>query len=242
MSKIVENEEYLDTEEVMEELAASKKLFYASIKPNLHAHHFEGKKKPWYRKKDVLALKAGKPVRKASIAITGMFGSWTAFAQSQYQAETDLRSIEVTTLPDDTVERFQLPADKQFMKRSRLTRVGRTPICTWDIYYPLELVSDIVEPMKLGVAYHMVEYIKEKHSLVVGHARDIYSARMTTLDEQNLFQLPADEPVLILQRASYTKDKKTLVLFSDMVLLGNWFVHEHEYDVPIWDREQEPAH
>jgi hypothetical protein len=23
--------------------------------------------------------------------------------------------------------------------------------------------------------------------------------------------------------------------------LGNWFVHEHEYDVPIWDREQEPA-
>src|SRR5260370_1292212 len=98
MSKIVENEEYLDTEEVMEGLAASKKLFYASIKPNLHAYRFDAKKKPWYRKKDVLALKAGKPVRKAAIAITGMFGSWTAFAQSQYQAETDLRSIEVTTI------------------------------------------------------------------------------------------------------------------------------------------------
>jgi DNA-binding GntR family transcriptional regulator len=118
---------------------------------------------------------------------------------------------------------------------------NRTVICTWDTYYPLELVSEILEPMKRGVVDHVVEYIKEKHSLVVGRARDIYSARMTTLDEQNLFQLPADEPVLILQRASYTRDKKTLILFSDMVLLGNWFVHEHEYDVPIWDREQEPA-
>jgi hypothetical protein len=53
-----------------------------------------------------------------------MFGSWAAFAQSEYQAETDLRSIEITTLPDDVVERFQLPADKQFIKRSRLTRIG----------------------------------------------------------------------------------------------------------------------
>ncbi len=235
MSKLVENEEYLDTEEVMEELAASKKLFYASIKPSLHAYRFDGKKKPWYRKRDVFALKAGKSVRKASIAITGMFGSWAAFARSQYQAETELRSIEVTTLPEDAVERFQLPADKQFVKRSRLTRVDRTVICTWDTYYPLELVSDILEPMKRGVVDHVVEYIKEKHSLVVGRAKDVYSARMTTLEEQNLFQLLTDEPVLILQRASYTRDKKTLILYSDMVLLGNWFVHEHEYDVPIWE-------
>src|SRR5947209_3763975 len=114
MSKTVENEEYLDTEEVMKDLAASKKLFYASIKPNLHAFRFGGKKKPWYRKRDTDALKAGKPVRKASIAISGMFGSWTAFAQAQYQAETDLRSIEITTLPQDAVERFHLPADEQF--------------------------------------------------------------------------------------------------------------------------------
>lgn len=234
MSKIVENEEYFDTEEVMEDLAASKKLFYASIKPALHASRFDGKKKPWYRKRDVLAFKAGKPVRKASIAITGMFGSWAAFAQSQYQAETDLRSIEVTTLPQDAIERFHLPADEKFVKRSRLTRIDRTVICTWDTYYPMEMVSDIVEPMKRGAGDHVVEYIKEKHGLVVGRNRDVYSARMTTLDEQNLFQLLTDEPVLILQRASYTRDK-TLILFSDMVLLGNWFVHEHEYDVPIWD-------
>lgn len=234
MTKIVENEEYLDTEEVMGELAASKKLFYASIKPNLHPYHFEGKKKPWYRKKDVLALKAGKPIRKAAIAITGMYGSWAAFAQSEYQAETDLRSIETATLPDDAVERFRLSADQQFIKRSRLTRVGHTVICTWDTYYPLELVSEILEPMKRGSADHVVEYIKEKHSLTVGRNRDVYSARMTTIDEQNLFQLPTDEPVLILQRASYTRDKGKLILYSDMVLLGSWFVHEHEYDVPIW--------
>nr|BBH86026.1 hypothetical protein KTC_07770 [Thermosporothrix sp. COM3] len=236
MSKIVDGEEYLETEEVMEELAASKKLFYTSIKPNLQAYRFEGKKKPWYRKRDVLALKAGKPLRKASIAITGMFGSWTAFAQAQYGAETELRSIEVTTLPEDAVERFHLPADQQFVKRSRLSRIDRTVICAWDTYYPVELVRDIIEPLKQGTVDHIVEYIREKHGLVVGRAKDIYSARMTTLDEQNLFQLPADEPVLILQRASYTRDKQTLILFSDMVLLGNWFVHQHEYDVSIGQR------
>ncbi len=234
MPKIVEDEEYLDTDEVMGELVASKKLFYVSIKPKLHAYHFNGKKKPWYRKKEVLALKAGKIARKDAIGITGMYGSWATFAQSEYQAETDIRSIEIATLPDEAVERFHLPADQQFVKRSRLSRIGRTVICTWDTYYPLELVSDILEPMKRGTADHVVEYIREKHGLVVGRNKDTYSSRMTTLEEENLFQLSTDEPVLILQRASYTSDKKTLILFSDMVLLGSWFFHEHEYNVPIW--------
>ena len=36
------------------------------------------------------------------------------------------------------------------------------------------------------------------------------------------------------RRVSYTRDKKTLVLYSHMTLLGSWFAPEHEYEVNIW--------
>jgi DNA-binding GntR family transcriptional regulator len=86
-----------------------------------------------------------------------------------------------------------------------------------------------------GTASSIVEHIKEKYSIIIGRPRDKYTARVTTFEELNLFQLITDEPVLILQRVSYTRDKKTLVLYSDMFLLGSWFAPEHEYDVHVWD-------
>lgn len=67
--KIVENQEYLDTAEVMKTLAASKKLFYANIKPQLHTYCFDGKKKPWYRRADILAIAGGQTVYDASTRV-----------------------------------------------------------------------------------------------------------------------------------------------------------------------------
>jgi uncharacterized protein YqgQ len=238
MSKIVEKEEYLNTEEVLAELEASKKRFYSNVKPYLRTYHFDAKKTPWYRKRDVLALKSGKLARMASISISGIQRDWTTFLRSLgYRASTVDRTIEVgVSLPEDAVETFKLPSDEKFVKRSRMTIADGVPICVWDTYYPLELVEgDILEEMKHGFEVDVVRRIKEKHGIIVGIAKDKYTARTATFEEQELLQLLTNDPVLILQRASYTRDKKMLVLYSDMVLLGSWFAPEHEYEVNIWE-------
>lgn len=237
MSKIVESEEYLNTQESIEEMEASKKLFYDNVKPYLRVYHFNGKKTPWYKKKEVVAFKLGKPIRKASIPLSGILNDWTSYLQSLgYHAETTNLKSAITTLPDDAVSMLHLPAGKEFVKRSRFTHADGIPICTWDTYYPVELVEDIKEDIMSGSTINIVEYIKEKHGIVIGVSKDKYTARITTFEEQALFQLLTDEAVLILQRASYTKDKSTLVLYSDMVLVGSWFAPEHEYPVNIWNK------
>jgi DNA-binding GntR family transcriptional regulator len=237
LSKTVEGKMYLNNEEVQAELGASKKRFYNSIRPQLRVYHFEAKQTPWFLREDVIALKNGKPVRKASISISGIQRDWTSYLSSLgFHAETIDRTIEVTTLPKSAIEFFHLSPEQQFVKRSRMSLADKAPICTWDTYYPYELIQgEIFEEMKQGHV-DVVKRIQEETGIVVGVAKDKYTARTATLEEQDLLQLVTNDPVLILQRASYTSDKKTLVLYSDMVLLGNWFAPEHEYQVAIWNQ------
>lgn len=236
MSKTVEQLEYLDTQEVLTELEASKKLFYSNVKPRLRTYHFGAKRKPYYLKSEVLALKVGKPVRKANIGISGIQRDWSTFLRSLgYHVETLVRTIEIAALPENAIANFKLPAQEKYVKRSKMTLADGIPICIWDTYYPLALVEpDILTDMKQDLTLDVVKHIQEQRNIVVGIAKDKYTARFASVEEQDLLQLLTYEPVLILQRASYTRDKKTLILFSDMVLLGSWFAPEHEYEVNIW--------
>lgn len=237
MSKIVEGVEYLNTDEVLAELGASKKRFYSNVKPQLRVYQFEGKKAPWYKKHEVLALKSGQIERTAPITISGILRNWTTHVRALgYQIDTKNREIETVTLPDKVAAAFGIDPERQFAKRSRISFVNRVPICIWTTYYPLELVEgDIYEEMKRDEEADVVRRIKEKHGLSIGWAKDRYSARLATTEEQEVLQLLRDDPVLVLQRVSYTRDKKTLVLYSHMTLLGTWFAPEHEYEVNIWE-------
>lgn len=236
MEKIVNGELYLDTAGAMELLETPKKRFYSNARPSLEAYFFDAKRTPWYKQKDVMDLKIGKVVRKASISISGIQRDWTTYLLSLgYHAQTIDRTIETTTLPEDAVTFFRLPADELFVKRSRMTLVDSTPICAWASYYPLKLVEgDILQEMKHGSSVDVPNLIRKKHGIIVRMAKDKYRARTASFEEQELLRLTTNEPVLILQRASYSKDRQP-VLFSDMVLLGAWFAPEHEYEVDIWE-------
>jgi UTRA domain len=234
--KKVDGVEYLTATEAIKEIGGSRQSFYNNVKPYLRPYHFSSRQAPWYSKREVKALATGKPIRKGTIPITGMFTDWTEHARSLgYDAQTELRSVELVTLPADLAETFHLPPDKVFVKRGRMTTVEGEPICSWDTYYPSEYVGDILPQMRQGTASNIVEHIKEKYGVAIGRVKDRYSTRITTLDELNLFRLLNDEPVLMLQRASWTKDHQILVLFSDMVLLGSWFVIEREEEMHAWD-------
>jgi hypothetical protein len=239
MPRTENGEKYLNTSDVRIMFdKASKGRFYKNIQPRLRVYRFEGKRTPWYKESEVLALKEGKPLRQADITISGIFASWTKHLESLgYTANTVDTVIEAATLPEEVCKTFQLPAGQQMVRRERMSFVDRQPICIWSTYYPVALVGNVLDQMKDGSA-HVVEHIKDSHKLTVGHTRDRYTARITTFEEQERFHLRNEEAVLILQRASYTKNKKQFVFFSDMVLLGDWFVIDHEQEVDIWDNQK----
>jgi UTRA domain len=236
MSIFIEGNTYLDTQEVLSEIKVSKPVFYKNIRPLLQVHHFAGRRKPYYKKADVQALKSGKPTRKANIVISGILADWTVYLRSLgFHAETIVRTLETVTLPQDAIEAFRLSPEQQFVRRSKMTLADGQPICAWDTYYPLDLVRGaIYEAMKADFAFDVVKSIKAVHGVVVEVARDRYTARLASLAEQELLQLRTNEPILQLQRASYTRGKNRLVLYSDMALLGSWFSPEMEYPVNVW--------
>jgi hypothetical protein len=233
-----EHETYLDTEETLALFRASKKLFYTSIQPQLRIYRFDGRRKPWYRRRDVEALKSGQSEREAPIVISGIFKNWTEHVRSLgFQIDTKSREIVTTHLPDKAAAVFGIDPEREFVKRGRISFVDQVPICIWDTYYPLDLVgADLLASMKRDEETSVVTCLKER-GLIIGWARDRYSARLANFEEQELLRLTRDEPVLILQRASHTRDKKTLILYSHMTLLGSWFAPEHEYKVAVFDEE-----
>lgn len=236
MIKIVENEEYLTTDDAIVLLETNRQSFYNFAQPLLRVYHFDGKRTPWYKKGDVLDVKRGKSTAKTVITLPGIFKDWTEYVRSLgMKADTDTGEVVETTLPASAIELFHLPADALFVKRSRLTLVDNAYICIWDTYYPYDLVRLDLDKIKGDAEYSIVSGIKSRHGLAIGYTKERYSSRAATLREQEQMQLVTDEPLLILQRASYTRDRQTLILYSDMSLRGNWFAAEREYDVKIWD-------
>lgn len=242
MPRIENGEEYLNGNELMKLWPASRNLFYGSIQPRLQTHHFDGKKRPhYYKKSEVLALKSGKPtVQKDPITISGIFSDWTIYLRSLgYLADTKNYTIETVTLPGETSNTFHIPAERQFVRRSRMTLANGVPICTWSTFYPLELVEGgILEEMRQDSTVDVIKRIKEVHGIAIGWEKNRYTARSTTLEEQELLQLLTNEPVLILQRACWTSDRQILTHISHMTLLGSWFAIEHDSPVKIWENKQ----
>ncbi len=245
MPRFENGKEFLNGDEVMEFWPASKNLFYGNIQPRLKSYHFDGKKRPhYYEKSEVLALKSGEPIiHREPITISGIFGDWTYHLRSRgYQATTIDKAIEQTTLPEEVKNTFHIPADRQFIKRSRMTLANGAPICTWSTYYPLELVEGtIFEEMKRDSTTNVVKRIQEEHGFIARWEKNRYTARSTTLEEQKTLELLTNEPVLILQRGCWTDDRQILTHISHMTLLASWFAIEH--DAPIatatWENQKE---
>lgn len=238
MPKEVNGQKFVSTDEAAALLRASRQSFYARAKPHLRVYRFDAKRTPWYSQEEVLALKNGKSARKAKIVLSGITSNWTEHLESLgYRAETNLREAEEAHLPEDATSLFGLTDERTFLKRGRMSLANGTPICSWDTYYPMEWMDDgLLAEIKRGAANDIPMSIKEKHGIVVEHAEEWYSARLATFDEQTLLRLVTDDPVLILQRASYTKDKSKLVFYSHMVLLASWFEIKRDYPVGIWNK------
>lgn len=236
MVKVVDNEEYLNTSESIKFFEAPRQRFYDNIRPQLPIHRFDGKKAIWHKRSDMEAFKEGKPVRKADISITGMFSDWAKHLEDLgYNAETKDDEKIITTLPEDAVKFFKLSPDRKFLKREKMSYASGTPICVWSTYYPVDLIEPVLDQIMRGDSIHIIEYIKDVYGLTPQEADERNTARIATFIEQTRFHLRNEQAVLTIQRAAYTKGEKDLILYSDMVLLGDWFDFRRKYPINHWD-------
>jgi UTRA domain len=236
MVKVVGGQNYLSASEAAQVLGISIARFYTNARKYLRTYRFDAKKAAWYNENQVLAMKEGKPVRKAAIAITGMFSNWTEHARSLgFNVESQDLETEVETLPQELKETFSVFTDEEFVRRTQMSFVDGVPICVWSTWYPTALVSDVLSQIKDGSFHDVVGYLASQ-GYPVSEVSDVYSGRITTFDEQTRFQLLNDEPLLILQRMAKTKDRQIVVIFQDMQLLSSWFVVKRSETIHHWDR------
>jgi UTRA domain len=237
MVKIVEGEEYLSAGEAAQVLGISIARFYTNARKYLRVYRFDAKKVKWYNKNQVLAMKLGKPIRKASIAITGMFSDWTEHARSLgFNIQSADRETVIETLPQELKETFYVSTDVHFVRKTQMSWVDGLPICAWSTWYPVVLVQDILPQILDGSAHDVIGHIAERHGIVIREVSDVYSGRITTFEEQTLFQLLNDEPLLVLQRMARTEDKQVVVLYQDMQLLSSWFIVRRTENIHYWDK------
>ena len=59
-------------------------------------------------------------------------------------------------------------------------------------------------------------------------------ARLPTSQEQALLGIVRNTPILEVHRSNYTKDKKTVVMFSRIIFVAKFFVLEYDYATPLW--------
>ncbi len=237
MNKIVGTEEYLSAADAAEILGVSIARFYTNARKSLRVYRFDAKKVKWYNKNQVLAMKEGKPVRKASIAITGMFSNWTEHARSLGFAITSEDTDTSTEgLPQDLKESFYVTTNQEYICKTQLSRIDGVPVCSWSSFYPVELVREVAPQILDGSMHNIIEYIADRHGLVIREVSDVYIGRNTTFDEQVKFQLLNDEPVLVLQRMAQTEDHQVVVLYQQMELLSSWFVIRRTENIHHWDK------
>lgn len=234
MSRIENNEEYCDLQETLALLGGmSKQLFYKNAKPRLRVFNFDARKRPFYKKSDVLALKSGKQVRKPSFVISGMFNSWTEYAKSfGHVVETvDRESPYVVSASGDVALSMGLPVGKDVVKCVQMNIIDGEPVCLWTTYYRRDLVDDaLLDELEGNPRISIRSRIQEKHHLSVARAVDKITARLGTSEEQAILKIVPDEPVFVLERPSYASDD-SVMMFQSMVLIASYFALSYPYVV-----------
>lgn len=233
LPKIVQGEEYVTAEQAMELLGISRPTFYEKPILYLRVYYFDGKKRQWYSKRQVLDLKEGRIAQNPVIPIEGMFKDWTAAARAMgVPATTTTSEVYPTTLPHDACETFGLSPTLPVLLRGRLTLSRGIYLCVWNSYWPLSLVEEFLPEIKANPDFSITGALAEQ-GVVVARAVEEVSTRHPSLREQEQMQMISNEPILVLQRACYS-ERGAFVLFSDMSLRGSFFKMRREYPVDHW--------
>lgn len=167
------------------------------------------------------------------------FGDVVAFgadrqASGRRWSPTDqTQTVRVVEADAEVAQAFSIQTGNPVYERARMVREEGIPTHTLTSYYLPEhvegtpLVDASPGPAGRGGGFAVLTL----QGLEPHHMTETFFARMPTPDETDQLELPAGEPVMVLERRTYTKDAR-IVEFARGVHAASRFAWTYTFDLP----------
>ncbi|MBO4271272.1 GntR family transcriptional regulator [Microbispora triticiradicis] len=143
------------------------------------------------------------------------------------------QTVRLVDADAEVAEAFGLSEGAQVYERARLVKEGDSPTHTLTSYYRPEDVrgTPLVDPMPGPAGRGGGFAVLTLQGLEPDSMTETVYSRMPTPTETETLQLPAGEPVMILQRRTFTRDGR-LVEFARGVHAASRFAWSYTFKIP----------
>jgi len=167
------------------------------------------------------------------------FGGLVAFAADreasgrEWKPTDQTQQVRMTEADADVATALGLGEGAPVYERARLVKEGDTPTHTLTSYYKPEDVegTPLVDPTPGPAGRGGGFAVLTLQGLEPDSMTESFHARMPTREEIELLQLPAGEPVMILQRQTFTREGR-IVEFARGVHAASRFSWSYTFKIP----------
>lgn len=167
------------------------------------------------------------------------FSNLVAFAADRedsgrsWRPTDQTQTVRLVPADQEVADAFGIPAGQQVYERDRLVKDGGIPTHTLTSYYLPEHVegTPLVDPTPGPAGPGGGFAVLTMQGLEPHHMTEIVHARMPTPAEAERLRLPAGEPVMILERRTYTAADR-LIEFARGVHAASRFAWSYSFTIP----------
>jgi GntR family transcriptional regulator len=167
------------------------------------------------------------------------FGDLVAFAADRessgrrWQRTDQTQTVQLVPADDEVADAYGLEPGSPVYERARLVREDGAPTHTLTSYYRPQDVegTPLVDPTPGPAGRGGGLAVLTMQGLEPDHMTETFFARMPTPDEIGTLELPAGEPVMILERRTYTADDR-LVELARGVHAASRFAWTYSFKLP----------
>lgn len=143
------------------------------------------------------------------------------------------QQVRLVEADAEVAEAFELPNGAQVYERARLVKEGDSPTHTLTSYYRPEDVqgTPLVDPTPGPAGRGGGFAVLTLQGLEPDSMTETIHSRMPTPDESEMLALPAGEPVMILQRRTFTREGR-LIEFARGVHAASRFAWSYTFKIP----------
>lgn len=167
------------------------------------------------------------------------FGGLVAFAADreasgrEWKPTDQTQQVHMVEADAEVAAAFGLEQGAPVYERARLVKEGDTPTHTLTSYYRPEDVegTPLVDPTPGPAGRGGGFAVLTLQGMEPDTMTESFHARMPTREEIDLLQLPAGEPVMVLQRQTFTRDER-IVEFARGVHAASRFSWSYTFKIP----------
>jgi GntR family transcriptional regulator len=151
----------------------------------------------------------------------------------EWKPSDQTQTIRLAEADDEVAEAFGLPEGAHVYERARLVKDAGTPTHTLTSYYRPEDVegTPLVDPTPGPAGRGGGFAVLTLQGLEPDSMTETFHSRMPTRSEIDQLQLPAGEPVVVLQRKTFTSDGR-IVEFAKGIHAASRFSWSYTFKIP----------